>query len=62
MICLAFGFERMEVLREQETGHSSEAGICRLSLPALLVSYINRPGEKPTFQDNQVKSDILSTT
>lgn len=52
----------MEVLREQETGHSSEAGICRLSLPALLVSYINRPGEKPTFQDNQVKSDILSTT
>lgn len=41
----------MEALREQETGHSSGAGICRLSLPI----------KKSTFQDDQAESGTLGT-
>lgn len=52
----------MEVLREQETGHPSEAGIRHLSLPALLNDMYQQVQEKSMFPDNQVKSDILSTT
>lgn len=60
MICLAFGFKRMEVLREQETGHSSEAGICRLSLPALQVSCISRPRRNQHFRTIRSKVIFLA--
>lgn len=50
----------MAAQRKQETRPSSEAGICRLSLPAGCI--YQQVQEKSTFQDNQLKSDILSTT
>lgn len=50
----------MEVLREQETGHSAEAP---LPFPPSTSSVIyQQVWEKSTFQNNQVKSDILSAT
>ena len=50
----------MEVLREQETGHSSEAGIRRLFLPALPVSCINKSERNQHFRTIRSKVIFLA--